>query len=130
MHILLRLSYFNSKCLWLLFSVSTPSDSVDPRQCIRQQNPSNMFGTIIAFILFTLEWYHIWGHTVILFRIRLLPRKDLVRIRYYFLFDLLTVFCSSILFTGKLRWLAVIQIIQHLYYFVYWDQTGLAKKVL
>lgn len=86
--------------------------------------------TSIAFILFTLEWYHIWGHTVILFRIRMLPRKDLVRIRIYFLIDMLTVFASSILFTGKLRWLAVLQIIQHLYYYVYWDKTWLAKKII
>lgn len=88
-----------------------------------------MLQTVIAFILFTIEWYHIWGHTLILFRIRMLPRKDLVRIRFYFLFDMMTVFCSSILFTGKLRWIAVLQIIQHSYYFVFWDKSGMAKKV-
>lgn len=89
-----------------------------------------MIQTAIAWFLFTLEWYHIWGHCLILFRIRLLPRKDLVRIRWYFMVDLLTVFASSILFTGKLRWLACLQILQHAYYFVYWDQTGLAKKII
>lgn len=89
-----------------------------------------MIDTCIALILFTVEWFHIWGHVVILFRVRLLPRKDLVRIRLYFLVDMATVFCSSILFTGKLRWLAVLQIIQHTYYFVFWDQTDLAKKII
>lgn len=88
-----------------------------------------MFENAIAFILFSLEWFHIWGHTLILFRIRMLPRKDLVRIRLYFLFDMFTVFCSSILFTGKLRWLAVLQMIQHSYYYIFWDKTDLAKKV-
>ncbi|XP_053396498.1 uncharacterized protein LOC128546064 [Mercenaria mercenaria] len=88
------------------------------------------FQTGVAFLLFTLEWFHIWGHTLILFRVRLLPRKDLVRIRYYFLFDMLTVFSSSILFTGKLRWLAVLQMIQHSYYFIFWDKSWLAKKII
>ncbi|XP_060588523.1 uncharacterized protein LOC132743939 [Ruditapes philippinarum] len=86
--------------------------------------------TSIAFFLFTLEWFHIWGHTLILFRVRLLPRKDLVRIRYYFLVDLLTVFSSSILFTGKLRWLAVLQIIQHAYYFVFWEKNWVSRKIV
>lgn len=94
-----------------------------------QKMLDNFTQTAVAFILFTLEWFHIWGHTLILFRVRLLPRKDLVRIRLYFLFDLLTVFTSSILFTGKLRWLAVLQILQHAYYFIFWDKTGLARKV-
>ncbi|KAL4233152.1 hypothetical protein ACF0H5_007837 [Mactra antiquata] len=86
--------------------------------------------TVIAFSLFTIEWFHIWGHVLILFRVRLLPRKDLVRIRYYFLVDLLTVFSSSILFTGQLRWLAALQMIQHAYYFIYWDRTGPAKRII
>lgn len=89
-----------------------------------------MLQSIIAFFLFGLEWFHIWGHCLILFRIRLLPRKDLVRIRLYFLIDAVTVFTSSIIFTGKLRWLAVIQIIQHMYYFLCWDKTYPAKKII
>ncbi|KAL3882820.1 hypothetical protein ACJMK2_029126 [Sinanodonta woodiana] len=89
-----------------------------------------MFERIIAFVLFTLELYHAIGHTLVLFRIRMLPRKDLVRIRFYFLADALTVFSSSILFTGMYRWLAVAQIIQHMYYFLFWDKTYLAKKII
>jgi len=97
-------------------------EDMEPRE-------DTMMHNTIAFLLFTIEWYHIWGHTLILFRVRMLPRKDLVRIRLYFLFDLLTVFCSSFLFTGRLRWLATLQIIQHFYYFFFWDKTGLAKRV-
>ncbi|XP_052244868.1 uncharacterized protein LOC127854005 isoform X2 [Dreissena polymorpha] len=93
-------------------------------------DPAHLLQTTIAFILFTTEWYHIWGHTLILFRIRMLPRKDLVRIRLYFLFDLLSVFCSSFLFTGKLRWLAVIHAAQHAYYYIFWEKTGFAKKII
>lgn len=82
-----------------------------------------------AFFLFFLECYHICGHLNVLFRIRLLPRRDLVRIRFYFLFDLLTVFASSFLFLHRLQWLAAVQIVQHLYYFMYWEKTAPAKKV-
>ena len=47
----------------------------------------------------------------------------------YFFVDTLSVFISSIVFTGQLRWLAVLQIIQHMYYFLWWDKTSPAKKV-
>lgn len=90
-----------------------------------------MFGleTFAAVFLFFLECYHVCSHLNVLFRIRLLPRKDLVRIRFYFLFDLMTVFCSSFLFLQRLRWLAAIQIVQHMYYFLFWEKTKPAKKV-
>lgn len=83
-----------------------------------------------AFFLFFLECYHICGHLNVLFRIRLLPRRDLVRIRFYFLFDLLTVFASSFLFLHRFQWLAAVQIVQHLYYFMYWEKTAPAKKIV
>jgi len=83
----------------------------------------------LAFFLFSLETYLILGHSIVLFRIRLLPRQDLARLRLYFLFDLMVVFCSSILFLQKLQWLAVIQILQHMYYVVFWEKTNPAKKV-
>ncbi|XP_055955177.1 uncharacterized protein LOC126812544 [Patella vulgata] len=85
---------------------------------------------IIAFTLFTLECYHTIGHLAVLCRIRLLPRRDLVRIRYYFLVDAMTVFVTNFLYTGKLKWLATLQIIQHLYYFFTWDKSFLAKKII
>lgn len=92
---------------------------------LRMLNLENM----AAFLLFFLECYHVSGHLNVLFRIRLLPRRDLVRIRFYFLFDLLTVFASSFLFLQRLQWLAAIQIVQHLYYFLFWEKTAPAKKV-
>ncbi|XP_060588527.1 uncharacterized protein LOC132743944 [Ruditapes philippinarum] len=86
--------------------------------------------TFIAFFLFTLECFHICGHTLILFRVRLLPRKDLVRIRYYFLVELLTVFSSSMLFTGKLKWLAACQVISHAFYFIFWEKNWVTRKIV
>ncbi|ESO85761.1 hypothetical protein LOTGIDRAFT_235727 [Lottia gigantea] len=84
----------------------------------------------VASILFTLECYHIIGHLAILLRIRMLPRRDLVRIRLYFLVDALTVFITNFIYIGKLKWLATLQIIQHLFYFFTWDQSYLAKKII
>ncbi|XP_013417086.1 uncharacterized protein LOC106178446 [Lingula anatina] len=86
--------------------------------------------SLLAAFLFSLEAYHFIGHVLILFRMRLLPRKDLVRQRYYFLVDAMTVFTTNFLFTGKLQWLAVIQNIQHGYYFLTWDSSSLCKKVI
>jgi hypothetical protein len=90
--------------------------------------PSSVESTV-AFVLFILETYHIVSHLVILLRIRLLPRKDLVRVRYYFLIDAITVQSTALVFGGHLRWLTTIQLAQHMYYFIYWNQTGPAKKV-
>ena len=84
---------------------------------------------IIATVLFSLELYHVITHCLILFRVRMLPRKDLAKARYYFLVDTFTVFATCFLFTGALRWLATLQIIQHLFYFCFWENNEHVKKV-
>lgn len=84
----------------------------------------------IALFLFVLECYHLIGHCAVLFRLRLLPRKDLVRIRYYFLLDTLTVFTVSFVYTGTLRWLAALQMVQHLFFFFTWNENQYTKKVI
>ena len=84
---------------------------------------------IIATFLFTLECYHFIGHVCVLFRVRLLPRKDVVKIRYYFLFDTLTVFAVCFLFTGALKWLAALQMMQHLFFFITWNRQSYTNKV-
>lgn len=91
---------------------------------------SDSLFNILTVVVFSVEAYHIVGHCVVLFRIRLLPRKDLVRIRYYFLFEVLTVFVSSFVILGKLQWFAAIQMCQHVYYFLFWEQTAPAKKIV
>ncbi|XP_033740520.1 uncharacterized protein LOC117327572 [Pecten maximus] len=83
-----------------------------------------------ALLLFTMESYHVSSHIMVITRTRLLPRKDLVRLRIYFLIDLLTVFFSSFVFLQRLQWLAGIQILQHLYYFIFWEKTKPAKKII
>lgn len=85
--------------------------------------------TALMNIFFFFECYHFVTHAFILFRIRLLPRKDLVRSRYYFLIDTSCVFMVNIVLLQRLQLIAVCQIIQHLFYYITWDKSQLAKKV-
>lgn len=85
-----------------------------------------VFGTLLFF----LELYHLFGHLSVLLRIRLLPRKDLRRVRFYFLIDLLTVAAVNYLYTQTRIWLAVLQNIQHLFFFLTWDKHPYCKKVI
>ena len=80
-------------------------------------------------LFFFLECYHFMTHTFVLFRVRLLPRKDLVRNRYYFLIDTTCVFIVNFILLGKLRGIAAVQIVQHLFYYITWEKSELSKKV-
>ena len=84
---------FESICRMLEFLPLLPSPKIDW--------PLPSVVNILATILFLLECYHFIGHVCVLFRVRLLPRKDVVRIRYYFLFDTFTVFTVCFLYTEK-----------------------------
>ena len=89
--------------------------------------------SLATFFLFFLECYHIIGHLNVFLRIRLLPRRDLLRIRVYFLSEALSICASSFLLLHrehKLLWPAALHIVQHLYYFLYWEKTAKAKKVI
>ena len=83
-----------------------------------------------AAILFALEAYHVLTHFMVLFGLRMLPRKDLVRQRFYFLFDTLTIFTTNFLFLGELRWLAALQMCQHFAYIICWDKADFCKRVI
>ncbi|KAK7494817.1 hypothetical protein BaRGS_00013944 [Batillaria attramentaria] len=83
---------------------------------------------IIPMALFLLEAYHVLGHLAVLLRVRLLPRRDLVRLRAYFLVDGLSSLITAFCFTGRLQWLVGLHVLQHLYYFFFWEKTDLAKR--
>ena len=112
---------FESICRMLEFLPLLPSPKIDW--------PLPSVVNILATILFLLECYHFIGHVCVLFRGRLLPRKDVVRIRYYFLFDTLTVFTVCFLYTEKLRWLAAMQMVQHLFFFFTWNRQSFTNRV-
>ncbi|PVD28648.1 hypothetical protein C0Q70_11242 [Pomacea canaliculata] len=84
---------------------------------------------MVAMLLFVLEAYHVLGHTAVLFRIRMLPRRDLVRIRSYFLLDGFTTFVVAFFVTGRLQWLVLLHLVQHLYYYFTWEKSSFAKRV-
>ncbi|XP_076445711.1 uncharacterized protein LOC143283385 isoform X2 [Babylonia areolata] len=89
-----------------------------------------LFWSVFGMFLFLVEAYHVLAHMAVLFRFRLLPRKDLVRVRYYFLVDGLTSFLTAFFYTGHLRWLVSIHVVQHLYYYFAWERTRLAKRIV
>ncbi|GFR64985.1 hypothetical protein ElyMa_001937100 [Elysia marginata] len=82
-----------------------------------------------ALLMFAIEFYHTLAHFMILSGMRMLPRKDLIRIRYYFLVDTLSVIASTCL-TGRFIWLTCLQVIQHLFYFFTWEQSYMAKRIV
>ena len=88
---------------------------------MNSSHPNPETGSTLAHVLFTVELYHLVGHIVVLLGLRLLPRKDLVRQRLYFLTDLLSVHLS---FWVHRRWwgLVLLQNIQHAFYFITWDK--------
>ena len=82
----------------------------------------------LCVILLSLEIYHAFSHICILFRLRMLPKKDLVRVKVYFLVDLLTV-ASSAMYTGKMLWLAALQNAQHLFFYFTWNKNWYCIRV-
>merc|ERR1712223_2136327 len=84
---------------------------------------------MIVSIIFCLEFYHFLTHITVLFGWRMLPRKDLVKQRIYFLFDLVCA-ASSYLIHQKFFALIVLQNIQHAYYFFTWEKSGPSKRVV
>ena len=83
---------------------------------------------MLASLIFFLEVYHFLTHVLVLFGIRLLPRRDLVKQRIYFLIDLV---CANLSYWihGRFLALIVLQNIQHAFYFFTWEQRyGLYKS--
>ncbi|KAL8584346.1 hypothetical protein ACOMHN_031966 [Nucella lapillus] len=85
---------------------------------------------VAGMVLFLMETYHVLSHMVILCRRRLLPRKDLVRIRYYFLLDGLSSFLTAFFYTGRFQWLISLHVVQHLYYYFSWEKSHWAKRIV
>lgn len=83
----------------------------------------------VALLLCISECFHAFGHMNVFFWIRPLPRRDVVRIRFYFLFETLSEFVSSYLFSQRLQWLTTISIVVHGYNVLNWDKTPSIKKV-
>lgn len=91
--------------------------------------PQGHSGDYLAVFLLGFEVYHAISHACVLFRMRLLPKRDLVRLRWYFLVDLLTVTASA-MYTGRFLWLAALQNLQHVFFFITWNTGNYCIKVI
>ena len=83
--------------------------------------------TMIVSIVFCLEFYHFLTHVLVLAGWRMLPRKDLVKQRIYFLIDLVCAFAAYTIHRQFLV-LIVLQNIQHAFYFFTWEKRSYHDK--
>merc|ERR1711915_87463 len=73
----------------------------------------------ILCLTYLFELYHSLGHLTVLTGYRMLPRKDLVSVRYYFLLD---AACAA--------WAFYIHQAAYFYYYSTWDKSWAAKRVI
>merc|ERR1712215_27666 len=85
----------------------------------------------ILCLTYLFELYHSLGHLTVLTGYRMLPRKDLVSVRYYFLLD---AACAAWAFyihqTAYFYPILILQQWQHIYYYSTWDKSWAAKRVI
>merc|ERR1712112_558083 len=90
-----------------------------------------MGSPIILWIVFVQELYHSLGHLTVLTGYRMLPRKDLVATRYYFLLD--AAGAAVAFAVHQVAWfypILILQQWQHIFYFSTWDKSAAAKRVI
>merc|ERR1712212_1393391 len=91
---------------------------------------SRMSG-IVFWLVFVQELYHSLGHLTVLTGYRMLPRKDLVATRYYFLLDAAgAAIAFAVHQVGWLYPILILQQWQHIFYFSTWDKSAAAKRVI
>merc|ERR1712212_835126 len=86
---------------------------------------------IVFWLVFVSEFYHSLGHLTVLTGYRMLPRKDLVATRYYFLLD--ATGAAIAYYIHQTNWfypILILQQWQHIFYFSTWDQSAAAKRVI
>ncbi|XP_023331234.1 uncharacterized protein LOC111703510 [Eurytemora carolleeae] len=87
--------------------------------------------TLVYWIFLVIEAYHALAHCVVLFGLKLLPRKDLVSVRYYFLID---AACAAVAYSlhrnEYMLPFLIVQQWQHIFYFSTWDVSRAAKRVI
>ena len=89
-----------------------------------------MFSSV-CFILYLLEGYNAVAHFLVLTGWRRLPRKDLVKVRYYFLADAAVTAIAFCLHQNSIFLpFLLLQQWQHAAYFFTWDESASAKRVI
>ena len=71
------------------------------------------------------------GHLTVLTGYRMLPRKDLVSVRYYFLLDAACAAWAYYIHQAEYFYpILILQQWQHIYYYSTWDKSWAAKRVI
>merc|ERR1711874_578400 len=90
----------------------------------------DLYNSLLWFSFFS-EFYHSVTHLTVLTGYRMLPRKDLVRARLYFLLD---AACAALAFSlHRVQYfypLLILQQWQHIFYYSTWDKSAAAKRVI
>ncbi|GFS27055.1 hypothetical protein ElyMa_005235100 [Elysia marginata] len=87
------------------------------------------FLQFLALFLCASELFNTLTHLTVLSGRRLLPLKDLRKLRFYFLVETLSVVASAIL-SGKLYLVASLHVAQHLYGSILWESTRQGKRII
>merc|ERR1712110_1175635 len=86
---------------------------------------------VILCFAFFFELYHSIAHLSVLTGFRMLPRKDLVRAKQYFIID---EACAAIAYAlhqaPNFYFILILQQWQHIFYYSTWDQSAAAKRVI
>jgi len=81
--------------------------------------------------LFVAESYHTLSHWLVLFGWKMLPRRDLVAVRYYFLLDAMCAALAYGLHKSEIMLpFLILQQWQHIFYFSTWDVSRAARRVI
>jgi len=87
--------------------------------------------SILVVFAFFFELYHSVAHLTVLTGYRLLPRKDLVRAKQYFIID---AACAAIAYSlhqaEYFYFILILQQWQHIFYYSTWDKSAAAKRVI
>merc|ERR1719295_1093481 len=87
--------------------------------------------TSFVHLMFVVEAYHALAHWLVLVGWKMLPRKDLVSTRYYFLIDCGSAALAFLLHRNEFMLpFFILQQWQHIFYYSTWDQSNAAKRVI
>merc|ERR1712029_844171 len=89
------------------------------------------FKDVMVAAAFFFELYHSLAHLTVLTGYRMLPRKDLVRAKQYFIID---AACAAIAYAihqaDYFYFILILQQWQHIFYYSTWDKSAAAKRVI
>merc|ERR1712168_1171234 len=93
-------------------------------------NKMSWWNSVLIFV-FILEAYHSASHWMVLSGWKMLPRKDLVSVRYYFLIDCASAAIGFSLHRNEIMLpFLILQQWQHIFYFSTWDVSNACKRVV